>query len=399
MTLAAITRAAPLDFVPTEYEEALAKAYAKKHGFVGVVGGWIYRAEPDERPWRQGKLRPKGHAITQGWHNFYSLKKVAILDELTRELTASRTFAEFTHPTAHGRTYRPTLLVLSPRDWRADALACAYDSVRASQKDLRRPHPGHRARPGGRLMPRPRAPIIERFLAQIEVEPLSGCWLWTGALAPNGYARLSAGGHHGASLQAYRWIYEQRRGPIPADLEVDHVSRVKRCVNPDHLEVVTGAENKRRARKTHCARGHALADPNLIYRRDGSRASRACASARRKERKPLPMSAPVYPGTPVRVYRNLKRDCWSVQAKARNGRGNRHQWYTMAWFASLTLRTLHLPGLRARPAARHRQSSEERPQLRLRHAPGRGRRARRLPPGERHPGGLQPLQVRPLLPP
>ena len=31
---------------------------------------------------------------------------------------------------------------MSPKDWRTDALACAYDHAMASQKDLRRAHRG-----------------------------------------------------------------------------------------------------------------------------------------------------------------------------------------------------------------------------------------------------------------
>ena len=46
---------------------------------------------------------------------------------------------------------------------------------------------------------------------------------------------------------------------------------------------------------------------------------------------------PVHPGTPVRVYRNLHARCWSVQVKARNGRGNAHSWYVAGHAQSLTL--------------------------------------------------------------
>lgn len=49
--------------------------------------------------------------------------------------------------------------------------------------------------------------------------------------------------------RAHRVVYESLVGPIPAGLELDHTCRVRRCVNPDHLEPVTHAENQRRSRR------------------------------------------------------------------------------------------------------------------------------------------------------
>lgn len=41
-------------------------------------------------------------------------------------------------------------------------------------------------------------------------------------------------------------VFEELRRPIPVGLDLDHLCRVRSCVNPDHLEPVTRAENLRR---------------------------------------------------------------------------------------------------------------------------------------------------------
>jgi len=141
-----------------------------------------------------------------------------------------------------------------------------------------------------------RKPLEERFWPKVdkngpvpEYRPdLGPCWVWTACLA-YGYGKLTDGGKHGVSLSAHRVSYELLVGTIPDGLELDHLCRVRACVNPFHLEPVTRAENMRRAMeaKTHCDKGHLFDDANTRWYRGGRRC-RTCdrAAARVKRQRP-----------------------------------------------------------------------------------------------------------------
>lgn len=81
---------------------------------------------------------------------------------------------------------------------------------------------------------------IERCLEKIMPVTESGCWLWTHGLDVGGYAKFFDGKR---SVSGHRYLYEHLVGKIPDGFELDHLCRVRCCVNPRHLEPVTRSEN------------------------------------------------------------------------------------------------------------------------------------------------------------
>lgn len=69
------------------------------------------------------------------------------------------------------------------------------------------------------------------------------CWKWTGAITETGYGVLQV---NGRKTYAHRFVYERLIGRIPVGLVIDHLCRVRSCVNPAHMEPVTNEENLRR---------------------------------------------------------------------------------------------------------------------------------------------------------
>ena len=116
---------------------------------------------------------------------------------------------------------------------------------------------------------------VPRFEGFYERIPFSGCWIWLGAIQSKGYGNFTL---NGRSVLPHRFAYEQERGPIPKGKELDHLCRVRCCVNPAHLEAVEHRVNVQRGVRpvvTHCKHGHEFTDENTYLHR-GCRHCRAC---------------------------------------------------------------------------------------------------------------------------
>jgi len=124
-------------------------------------------------------------------------------------------------------------------------------------------------------------PLWVRLFHCVAVEPDTGCWLKP-ANTRQGYAQIMVAGKR---IPAHRITYTWLNGPPPTDLEIDHLCKVRNCINPSHLEAVTHAENMRRTRLTHCRKGHELT-PDNVYPKSGARGQRRTCIANRHKKVP-----------------------------------------------------------------------------------------------------------------
>jgi hypothetical protein len=97
----------------------------------------------------------------------------------------------------------------------------------------------------------------QRFWRHVVRDPDTECWEWTAARKNGGYGSLAIGR---GNVYAHRFAYEMLVGPIPTNLELDHLCRNRGCANPAHLEPVTRRVNVLRGRAPELLRQRNLRD-------------------------------------------------------------------------------------------------------------------------------------------
>ena len=128
--------------------------------------------------------------------------------------------------------------------------------------------------------------LLDRFNKYYKVNNETLCWEWQKYIGTHGYGIINS------NKLAHRVSYEIFKGIIPDGLQIDHICRNRKCVNPDHLEVVTASENIKRGdlpkinkSKTCCPQGHKFSESNTYLYPDGRRGCRECRKVARTENK------------------------------------------------------------------------------------------------------------------
>jgi hypothetical protein len=135
--------------------------------------------------------------------------------------------------------------------------------------------------------------LPESFWSKVSLESNTGCWVWNASTTVTGY-----GNYWDRKLKklqlAHRYAYRVLVGTIPEGMTVDHLCKTRRCVNPEHFEIVSRGENtirgggthkaaKLRSQKQRCKHGHPFDEDNTYVNPQGKRECRTCNRHRNKK--------------------------------------------------------------------------------------------------------------------
>jgi hypothetical protein len=103
------------------------------------------------------------------------------------------------------------------------------------------------------------------FFSDRNVDKSGSCWIWLRAKDGKGYGLAN---YKSKSLRAHRASYEMCIGEIGKDMTIDHHCERKDCVNPDHLNQISRANNtslSQMTQNTHCPSGHPFDEENTTW--------------------------------------------------------------------------------------------------------------------------------------
>lgn len=114
-----------------------------------------------------------------------------------------------------------------------------------------------------------------------QVQTTGFCWLWVGYLDEDGYGRFTL---RNRAYSSHRAVYVSLVGSAPSGKVIDHLCRVRNCVNPDHFEFVDAGVNTLRGFSPPMVRRQRETCPSGHEREVGKRCA-VCESIRNKARR------------------------------------------------------------------------------------------------------------------